>query len=85
MPSNELLILKSIMLRNSTRQYTQQVKEAKTLLNHPPLLLQAQTIHHQQTKPLFHQTFLAMVADNAKEPLTLVKDVERKFVSYPKK
>jgi hypothetical protein len=61
------------------------VKEAKTPLNHPHLLLQVQTIHLQQIKPLFHHHFPAMIADITKEPLTLVKGVERKFASYPKK
>ena len=81
MPSNEWLSLKSTMLWISIWHYTQQVKEAKTPLNHPHLLLQVQIIHHQQIKPLSHQTFPAMVAGIAKEPLTLVKGVERNFAS----
>ena len=81
MPSNEWLTLKSTMLWNFIRHYTQQVKEANTPLNHPHLLLQAQTIDHQQIKPLFHQTFPSMVAEIVKEPFTLVKGVERNSAS----
>jgi hypothetical protein len=61
------------------------MKEVNTPLNHPHLLLQVQPIHHQQTKSLFHQTFPAMIAIIVKEPLTLLKGVEGKFVSYLKK
>lgn len=85
MPSNVWLTLKSTILWISIWHYTQLVKEAKTPFNHPHLLLQVQTIHHQLIKPLFHHHFPAMIADIAKELLTLVKGVERKFASYPKK
>jgi hypothetical protein len=85
MPSNEWLTLKSTMLWISIRHYTQKMKEANTPLNHPHSLLQVQPIHHQQIKPLFHQTFPAMVAEIVKEPLTLVKGVEGKLGNYLKK